>query len=166
MGETKSDAASAASLDDYRERVTDAYEGEIFGAAFFEALRERFGKDPELHRKCEIMRDIEVATEKRLEPVVARLKLPASDRAKLEASGRAAAQQVTAWTPFIDFFHKAAPGYVAKFEELAAVAPVQDREVAAFLVEHEVAFVSFTEKETAGAADSTAHLERLLKTAR
>jgi hypothetical protein len=163
MSELKTTETKPNDGEDYRSKVAKAYDGEIFGAAFFAALADRF---EDRRKQIEIMRDIELATAERMVPVVSRLKLPPSDTAKLESDGRKAASRVTEWTAFIESFRKAAPGFVAEFEALAAVAPAQDRAVAAFLVAHEVAFVSFTEKESAGEANATAALEELLQKAR
>jgi hypothetical protein len=148
--------------EEYRKQIAEAYEGEIYGAAFFAALADRFAADEERHRQLDVMREIEVVTAERMLPIVARLSLPPVDREAVEATARGAAAKVVDWRPFIEVFHRLAPGFVAKFEATLALAPPQDREIAEFLVDHEVAFVDFTEKEMAGKPNPTAALERLL----
>jgi hypothetical protein len=165
MSEAKSAPSKSNDTDAYREKIREAYDGEIFGAAFFSALASRFAANEDVRKKCEIMRDIELATAEKLKPVVARLNLPPSDHPTLEAGGRNAAAQVTEWEPFVARFKKLAPGFVAQFEAIVPLAPPQDQAAVKFLVDHEVAFVDFTEKESSGKGDSMAELRRLLTVA-
>jgi hypothetical protein len=162
MSDMKTSAAAQSDNDEYRKQITEAYEGEIYGAAFFAALADRFAANEERRRQLEIMRDIEVMTAERMLPVVTRLNLPPANRASIETAARSAAAKVIDWAPFIEVFHRLAPGFVAKFNTIVAVAPPQDRDIAQFLVDHEVAFVDFTEKEIAGKPGATDALERLL----
>jgi hypothetical protein len=108
------------------------------------------------------MRDIEIVTAERMLPIVSRLDLPPPNIESIESAARKAAAQVVDWKPFIEVFHRLAPGFVAKFRDTAAIAPTKDREIVQFLVDHEIAFVDFTEKEIAVQPGATAALERLL----
>jgi hypothetical protein len=162
MSGAKSVGPASIDTDAYREKIREAYDGEIYGAAFFECLAERFAANEDLRKKCEIMRDIEIATAEKLKPIVARLNLPPSDVHTLEGGARTAAAQVTEWAPFVARFKKLAPGFVAQFEEIVPLAPPQDQAAVKFLVNHEAAFVDFTEKESSGKGDSIAEMRRLL----
>jgi hypothetical protein len=151
-------------LQEYRKRIAEAYDGEIFGAAFFAELAGRFAADAGRRRKCELMRDVELETAGRLRPLVARLGLPWPDEHALAVAGRHAATTVIDWDRFIERFRKLAPGFVASFEEIAAIAPVEDPSTARFLIDHELAFVEFTEREAAGDAESLSALRAVLQT--
>ncbi len=136
---------------DATQYLSDAYQGEVLGEAFFALLAER-EPEPEPAAKWRLLERLERHVKGRLRAELARRGIDTDEsRVKIE-EGRAAATGLGAlpWTQRVEAFANAVRGFVAEFETSAAAAPDDLKEVADFVLEHERALLSFAERETAG----------------
>jgi hypothetical protein len=124
----------------YVRQILEAYEGEVAGAAYFDALRRCY---PERSRFLEECAALERATAERLLPLVHKYGLtPATDALLARVGGRdARAETGREWTAFLRESADAYAGYVAGFLALEAMAPAEDRAVLGHLTAHEVELI-------------------------
>jgi len=140
------------------------YEEEIEGEAYFEALAARLA-DPAHKYKMQLLAEVEAYAAHAVRPLIEAYGLRPRPASELRASGDAQAAEGSAgWDGLIAEMRETFPGYVADFERLEAMAPPEDRAVLKVLTAHEVAAISFLEREAAGDPDSTAPLRRYLET--
>ncbi len=131
--------------------LTDAYQGEVLGEAFFALLAEREPEDPPA-AKWRLLERLERHVKGRLRGELERRGIDATeDRAKVD-EGRAGAAILGAmpWEERLGAFQKAVRSFVAEFEAAAKAAPADLNEITEFVLEHEQALLSFAERELAG----------------
>ena len=131
--------------------LTDAYQGEVLGEAFFALLAER-ERDAEPAAKWRLLERLERHVKGRLRVELTRRDIDATeDRARVD-QGRAGAAVLGAlpWQERMTAFRDALRGFVADFEASAEAAPVDLKEIAGFVLQHEQALLSFAERELAG----------------
>jgi cytochrome P450 len=131
--------------------LTDAYQGEVLGEAFFALLAER-EREAEPAAKWRLLERLERHVKGRLRVELEQRAIDATeDRAKVaEARAGAAALGTLPWRQRMAAFETAVGGFVASFETAAEAAPADLKEVASFVLQHEQALLSFAERELRG----------------
>jgi len=146
----------------YLKTLLDYYEEEIGGIAYFETLAD-ICTDPDHKEKMRLLAQVEQHTADIVAPLLARHALTPGDRQTLLAKGQADARNGPQdWDAMIAGMRKIFPGYIADFERLERMAPVQDLPILKRMTEHEVIAIAFLELETKGAPDAVAPLIRFL----
>jgi hypothetical protein len=139
----------------YRREIQAAYVGEIWGAAFFEALSQQTSLAPIRDRLLMLAR-LETMTRDRLRPLAERLGLDTTVNPKDVAAGQALAAQ---WAgidrrEFAGKLNEMVSGYVVRYDSLVEEATPADMEVLTFLAAHERALLVFSERELAGETET------------
>ena len=140
--------------DDYLDRVTRSYQGEVFGEAIFHDMAAK-SADAETTYKWRVLEQLERETKQRLKPLVAELggdvkEDPSSFSEGLHLAEKWAQQS---WDELMVWFRDELPPYVRFFEKLEADARSEDRELLAAVTAHEKALLAFAEHEIAGRTD-------------
>jgi hypothetical protein len=139
----------------YRREIQAAYVGEIWGAAFFEALSQQTSLAPIRDRLLMLAR-LETMTRDRLRPLAERLGLDTTVNPKDVAAGQALAAQ---WAgidrrEFARKLNEMVSDYVVRYDSLVEEATPADMEVLTFLAAHERALLVFSERELAGETET------------
>jgi hypothetical protein len=139
----------------YRREIQAAYTGEIWGAAFFEALSQQTSLAPIRDSLLTLAR-LERETQARLRPLAERLGLDTTVDPKDVAHGKVRAEQ---WAEidrreFARRLHELVSDYVVRYESLVEEAASADSEVLTFLAAHERALLVFSEREIAGESET------------
>jgi len=139
----------------YRREIQAAYVGEIWGAAFFEALSQQTSLAPIRDRLLMLAR-LETMTRDRLRPLAERLGLDTTVNPKDVADGEARAAR---WAgidrrEFARKLNEMVSGYVVRYDSLVEEATPPDMEVLTFLAAHERALLVFSERELAGETET------------
>jgi hypothetical protein len=139
----------------YRREIQAAYVGEIWGAAFFEALSQQTSLAPIRDRLLMLAR-LETMTRDRLRPLAERLGLDTTVNPKDVAGGQALAAQ---WAgidrrEFARKLNEMVSDYVVRYDSLVEEAIPADMEVLTFLAAHERALLVFSERELAGETET------------
>ncbi len=139
----------------YRREIQAAYVGEIWGAAFFEALSQQASFAPIRDRLLMLAR-LETMTRDRLRPLAEGLGLDTFVDPKDVAGGEALASQ---WAgidrrEFARRLNEMVSDYVVRYDSLAEEATTADKEVLTFLAAHERALMVFSERELAGETET------------
>jgi dimethylamine/trimethylamine dehydrogenase len=151
-------------IEGYLEMLQRFYEEEIEGAAYFDALAERFSH-AEQRRKMHLMAQVERYAVAAAAPLLAKYHLIARDAAVLQASGHKQAQNVMAdWPALISEMRRIFPDYMPEFRAIEDLAPPQDLPQLKMLTAHEIAAIAFLEAEAKGDPDSDAPLINYLRT--
>ena len=138
----------ASETKEYRDGILAAWQGELWGEAFFDRLAEA-ADDADRCAKWQVLAELEQATGARLAPLV-------SDDAKARDGERPtpdAAALAYARLPHADAMRQMMTildPAIERFRRLLAIAPAADRETVQLLVDHEVALKAFAERELAG----------------
>jgi dimethylamine/trimethylamine dehydrogenase len=156
--------APETQIEGYLEMLQRFYEEEIEGAAYFDALAERFSH-AEQRRKMHLMAQVERYAAAAVAPLLAKYHLIARDAAVLQASGHKQAQNVMAdWPALISEMRRTFPDYMPEFRAIEDLAPPQDLPQLKMLTAHEIAAIAFLEAEAKGDPDSDAPLINYLRT--
>lgn len=147
---------------EYLDTLQLYYEEEIEGEAYFAALAARFA-DPDHKRKLRLLAEIERHAAESVAPLIKQYGISPRSTAELTVSGKADAESaVLDWAALIAEMQQSYPGYVAAFERLEKMGPVEDQGRLSFLTEHEVAAIRFLDLEVSDPESSTAPLEAYL----
>jgi hypothetical protein len=149
----------------YVELVARAYEGEVFGAALFAGLVE--GRhDQDERRKLKCLRDLEIHTRARVTPLIQRYSIRVDeDRARARADKAIAASTNIGWAQFLAQFDAVTNRALADYRQQLELAPIEERDVARVLIEHEEALQQFARAELQGQTDASLDpIKRILKT--
>lgn len=137
-------------MSDYDDLLRKAYEGEVFGAAFFAALADGpHGTDHETELLA--LRDVEAQTAGRLQPLVDRAGITVEGDPVEQGAQLAAGLERESWENFLTGLRGALPQFLDGFLRLRELAP--DDPVLADLVAHEQAIDRFAELELDGRTD-------------
>ena len=134
----------------YLSAVLDAYEGEVAGAAYFDALGSVYPQKAAFFGKCAAL---ERATASRLEELIHKYHLQPQPQAALAERGRGdtRAQGEVHWRELMQQSIQSYPRYVDEFRALEAIGPAEDQPVLAALTAHEVQLIDWLREEVAAA---------------
>ena len=140
--------------DTYRAGIREAWQGELWGKAFFERLAA--ATDDAGHRaKWQVLAELEEATGSRLAPLVADAEEPPTADAYRPLESAVAAYAALPWGVAMARMMTILDPAIERFRELLARAPAEERDTVRILVDHEVALKLFAERELAGEADTS-----------
>ena len=150
--------------DAYADAIESAYQGELLGEAFFAALAEA-RSDPEEARKLRVLERLERETKERLLPAVRELGRATDANAEQLAGSRAIATQMgeMPWRDRLTSMRPELVKLVDTFHEQETLAPPGEEALSQHVTAHEQALLDFVDGELAGAPDSLASIERLLR---
>jgi hypothetical protein len=139
----------------YRREIQAAYVGEIWGAAFFEALSQQTSLAPIRDGLLTLAR-LETETRARLRPLAEQLGLDTTVDPKDVVQGKARAEQ---WAgidrrEFARRLNELIFDYVVRYDSLVVEAASADMEILTFLAAHERALLVFSERELAGETET------------
>jgi len=126
--------------------VLEAYEGEVAGAAYFDSLALVYPLQSSFLSKCAAL---ERATAHRLLDLLRKYQLTPSAQATLEERGALDARMETAgdWRTLIRQSVESYAPYVAEFQALEAMGPLEDQPILAALTAHEVQLIEWMRAE-------------------
>jgi arsenate reductase (thioredoxin) len=135
----------------YTAAVLEAYEGEVAGAAYFDALATVYPQKAAFFNRCAAL---ERATASRLEELIHKYHLKPQPQAALAERGRrdTRAQGDRHWLELMQQSISAYPRYVDEFRALEAIGPAEDQPVLAVLTAHEVQLIAWLREQVAAAA--------------
>jgi hypothetical protein len=148
----------------YRDKIRQAYEGELIGEKLYRKLAARSAINQQ-RAKLNAIADVEKLTTVRLKPIAERLGIhPQESDYQAVVERRANQLAGYSWSAFISKALRDWPPYIARFEALLPLAPVGDEPTIRLLIEHEVVLVEFVRIEHAdeGGSDSLRVLEDFL----
>jgi hypothetical protein len=145
----------------YEQEIKAAFEGEIWGEAFFLALASS-ERPAEQRRRLLILARLETETGLAMQQLADRLGLNDGDRQPHLAAGaeRAAPWQELDWREAMQRLKAMIAPYVERYDALAAAARPEDHDILNQLAAHERALLIFAERELAG--DSEQSLDAVL----
>ena len=135
----------------YTSAVLAAYEGEVAGAAYFDALASVYPQKAAFFGKCAVL---ERATASRLEQLIRKYHLQPQSQAELAERGRrdTRAEGNLHWRELMRQSIHSYPRYVDEFRALEAIGPAEDQPVLAALTAHEVQLIDWLREEVVAAA--------------
>ena len=148
----------------YLEMLQRFYEEEIEGAAYFDALAERFNETDQ-RRKLHLMAQVERYAANAIAPLLTKYDLRACEEATLHASGRKQARDTVGdWPTLISEMRNTFPDYMPDFLAIEGLAPYRDLPYLKVLTAHEIATIAFLQAEAKGDPDSDVPLIEYLRT--
>jgi len=132
----------------YTLQVLAAYEGEVAGAAYFEALTLAYPQQSAFLEKCAAL---ERATAGQLSALVRKYQMVPRSHGALEERGEfdARMENCRDWQDLLQQSISSYTRYVAEFEALEAIGPAEDQAVLAALTAHEIQLIEWIREETA-----------------
>ena len=140
--------------DAYRDGILQAWQGELWGKAFFERLAAATD-DAGQRVKLQVLAELEEVTGNRLAPLVADPEEPPSADAYRPLQSAVAAYAALPWGVAMERMMTILDPAIERFRELLALAPAEERDTVQILVDHEVALKRFAERELAGDVDTS-----------
>jgi hypothetical protein len=131
----------------YLSQVLAAYEGEVAGAAYFEALTPTFPGQAVFLKRCAAL---ERATADQLRALIHKYRLMPRAMGILEERGMLDARMESGrdWQELMRQSSASYAQYVAQFRALEVLGPAEDRTVLAALTAHEVQLIEWMRVET------------------
>ncbi len=157
------DAAKTTASKEYLRLLLQYYEEEISGIAYFTALSKYLGKE----NLFILLAEIEVLAGETIEPLLLKYSLNPRPKAVLEDIGKLHAKDHInlKWGGFIDHIINHYPKYLDEFDELSAMAPIEDKATLNMLTQHEIATIDFARMEKSSMPNSTEPLRRYINDA-
>ena len=149
---------------DAKRYLTDAYQGEVIGEAFFALLAER-EVEAEAEAKWRVLEHLERHVKARLRAELERRGLPSDEDPGKAEEGRKAAAGLGRFGSGAPAraFRDALQGFVDDFRASRDAAPVELKGIADFVLGHEEALLAFAERQVAGEGEkSTQPVEEFL----
>lgn len=135
--------------DAYREGIVQAYQGELWGKAFFERLAAATD-DADQRGKWQVLAALEEATGNRIEPLIADAPDPPIANVYRSLESAVEVYEALPWHVAMERMMTILDPAIERFQELLAQAPVEERDTVQILVDHELALKQFAERELAG----------------
>jgi len=134
----------------YTAQILAAYEGEVAGAAYFDALASVYPEKAAFFGRCAAL---ERATASRLEQLIRKYHLQPQSQAELAERGRrdTRAEGHLHWRELMQQTIHSYPRYVDEFRALEAIGPAEDQPVLAALTAHEVQLIDWLREEVMAA---------------
>lgn len=140
--------------DGYRDGIREAWQGELWGKAFFERLATATD-DAGQRVKWQVLAELEKVTGNRLAPLVDDAEESSSVDAYRPLESAVAAYAALPWGVAMERMTTILDPAIERFRELLAQAPAEERDTVQILVDHEVALKRFAERELAGETDTS-----------
>ena len=137
------------SADAYREGIFQAWQGELWGKAFFDRLAAKTD-DVDQRAKWRVLAELEEATGNRIAPLVADISEPPSASAFQSLDSTVEVYAELPWRVAMERMMTILDPAIERFQELLVHAPVAERDAVQILFDHEVALKQFAERELAG----------------
>ena len=135
--------------DAYREGIVQAWQGELWGQAFFEQLAA--ATDDADHRaKWQVLAELEEAVGNRLAPLVDDESDPPLASAYRSLDSAVEVYEALPWLVAMERMMIILDAAIERFRELLDQAPLEERDTVQILFDHEVALKQFAERELAG----------------
>ncbi len=130
----------------YRQRVLEAYEDEVAGAAYFNELAFAYPRQSAFLAKCAAL---ERATASQLSALIRKYQLTPRAQATLEEHGALDARAAVGsdWRELMRQSISSYARYVADFKALEAIGPAEDQPALAALTAHEVQLIEWMRVE-------------------
>ena len=152
--------------DVYRDGIVQAWQGELWGQAFFERLAV-VTDDADQRAKWRVLAELEEVTGNRLAPLVADAEEPPSVDAYRPLESAVAAYAALPWGVAMERMMTILDPAIERFRELLEQAPAEERDTVQILVDHEIALKRFAERELSGdAATSLEPVRAVIERAR
>lgn len=150
---------------DYLVELTRAYEGEVAGEAYFDALAG--WHDGIARTVLQRFAQVERVTASALRPTVERHGVVVAGGEELRRRGVANAERERsiAWRDLVAEMCEFYPRYVREFERMLTIAPDDDQLAVRRLVDHEIALVEAAIGVRDGRADALASVEQFIASA-
>ena len=139
------------SLDEFRRGLSEMYQGELVGEAFFSELTKRF-EDPDHRYKLATLLQLETETAARLRPAVLELGLELSclDEYRRMCEEFLKGCEGMDWSGLMAYLKDAVRPFVERYAEIAETAPPEYKDLAESMVNHERAIETFARLECSG----------------
>jgi len=130
----------------YNLRVLEAYEDEVAGAAYFDALAQAYPQKSDFFGKCAAL---ERATAEQLVPLLRKYTLMPRTQAALDDQGARAARGDAGgdWRTLLQESSRSYARYVSEFKALEAIGPPDDQAILAALTAHEIRLIEWMQAE-------------------
>ena len=138
-------------MTEYQDLLLAAFEGERFGAAFFETMAAA-EPDPVRRDTLRMLQTIEARTAQVLEPLARESGIPIGNGDESRRTGRELGTGAVAagWDTFTKGLNDALPDFLASFVRCRELAPDPMHPALVALVAHEQAIATFASLECAG----------------
>jgi len=139
----------------YLKGVAELYQGELLGEVVFDQLL-RTIEDNEQRYELATMLRLESETKARLRPWVLRRGLDLREDSTFRAQGLASAEMMAPlpWREKINALYESLRDqFIPRHKEIAAMAPPEDAEIAASMVEHESTLLEMARREVSESAN-------------
>jgi hypothetical protein len=138
----------------YTARIKAAYEGEIYGEAWFAAMASA-ATTPDKQRKLAAMAQLERQTRMRMAPLLARLGITGIDEEAQRAKGIRLARKHAdmSWPAFVAWFIEEIARFVELYDEMERESAQEDAAILTALARHERALLEFARLEADGLTD-------------
>ena len=149
-------------MEDYIAGVHNAWLGERLGFAAFSSRAEA-ERDEVLAEKWRLLAKLEQVTGERMAKVLRAHGEEAEEEPFIDRESEAFQTYLTlSHVEVTGYMRERVLGALERFEHLLATAPESDLEEIQFLVDHELALLTFVDKEADGDADSLGGVQELL----
>jgi hypothetical protein len=137
----------------YLRTLEEFFQGEVTGEALFHALGEAL-KEPARRYQMRVLEQLEHETKELLREHIGPLGGDIEESPSARATGIAQAKALAAmpWAKVMHIFGREVRKFVAHFEEVEKSGPAHGAKLLAAVTAHERALLSFSERESAGAA--------------
>lgn len=130
--------------------IRELYESEIIGEAIALGLIKVARNDHDRYHFGTLLQ-LETETKARLRPFLAKHGIPLTEDMNLsDVEGMVGAYQTLSYREFAGAIKPAVQNYLSRFEEIAGMGPVEDREVLESMVRHESAILKWFAMESEG----------------
>lgn len=135
--------------DAYREGIVQAWQGELWGKAFFERLAEETD-DADQRGKWQVLAELEDVTGKLIAPLTTETSGPPEASVGSSLESAVAAYEALPWRVAMERMMVIVNPAIDRFRDLLSQAPAEERDTVQILVDHEVALKQFAERELVG----------------
>ena len=139
------------SNEQFQSDLIELYQGELLGEVVFEQMLEIF-TEPWQQAKLAALLQLETETKARLRPVLVQLGLPLTEQDNSRGRGRevAASLEGLDWNQAMGAISDTLRPAIARYEQIAARAPEEHRQLAESMLVHEQSLLEFVRLELAG----------------
>ena len=150
------------SWEEFKKGLSELYQGELVGEAFFSELTKRYESPPHQYKLATLLQ-LETETAARLRPAALELGVALSYLDEYRKMGEDFLKGCEGmdWKQFLAYLEEAVKPFVERYTEIAAIAPPEYKDLADSMVVHEKAIQTFARLESSG--DTEHSLEDVIK---